>query len=210
MNRLEIKEKAKVLAKEHLKSFWGGLLIIVAITIVCTLAIDLLINENSILYSVLTLVLSCFTMTLQIGFYSYLLKIIRQEEGNREDIFKYVGAVIPLITITLLVMIFTFLWSLLFIVPGIIAALGYSMVYLLYIDQPDQLPMEYLNKSNEMMKGYKWDYFKFSLSFLGWIVFSIITFGIGLIWTIPYVSFAETIYYVELKKKKEEFTLERK
>ena len=210
MNRLEIKEKAKVLAKEYLKSFWGGLLIIVAITIVCTLAIDLLINENSILYSVLTLVLSCFTMTLQIGFYSYLLKIIRQEEGNREDIFKYVGAVIPLITITLLVMIFTFLWSLLFIVPGIIAALGYSMVYLLYIDQPDQLPMEYLNKSNEMMKGYKWDYFKFSLSFLGWIVFSIITFGIGLIWTIPYVSFAETIYYVELKKKKEEFTLERR
>lgn len=203
MNRLEIKEKAKVLAKENMKTFWGGLLIIIAISVLCSLAIELLVNENSILYSVLTLVVSFFTMTLQVGFYSYLLKMVRKEEFSREDIFKYVGAVLPLATIALLVMIFTFLWSILFIIPGIIAALGYSMVYLIYVERPNQLPMEYLSQSKEMMYGYKWDYFVFTLSFLGWIVFSVITLGIGLIWTVPYMSIAEIIYYDELKTKKE-------
>lgn len=203
MNRLEIKEKAKEIAKEQLKSFWGSLLIIIAISFLCSLAVELLVNENSILYSVLTLVISFFTMTLQVGFYSYLLKMVRNEEKSREDLFKYVGAVLPLATITILVIIFSFLWSLLFIIPGIIAALGYSMVYLIYVDKPDKLPMEYLSQSKEMMNGYKWDYFVFSLSFLGWILFSVVTLGIGLIWTIPYMSIAEIIYYEELRKKKE-------
>jgi len=203
MNRLEIKEKAKEIAKEQLKNFWGSLLIIIAISFLCSLAVELLVNENSILYSVLTLVISFFTMTLQVGFYSYLLKMVRNEEKSREDLFKYVGAVLPLATIAILVIIFSFLWSLLFIIPGIIAALGYSMVYLIYVDKPDKLPMEYLSQSKEMMNGYKWDYFVFSLSFLGWILFSVVTLGIGLIWTIPYMSIAEIIYYEELRKKKE-------
>ena len=203
MNRLEIKEKARTIVKENFKNFWSGFLIIIAISLICHFAIELLFDEKSIIYSVLTLVVSCFTMTLQVGFFSYMLKMIREEEFDREDIFKYIGAVLPIITISLLVFIFTFLGCILLIIPGIIIALGYAMVYLIYVDSEEMLPMEYLNKSREMMYGYKWDYFIFTLSFLGWILFSVITLGIGLIWTIPYMSIAEILYYDELKKVKE-------
>lgn len=203
MNRFEIKEKAKNIVKENFKSFWGGFLIIIAISLLGEIGIQLLLDENSILNSVLTLVFSFFTLTLQIGFYSYMLKMVREEEFSREDIFKYIGNVLPIATISLLVFVFTFLGMLLFIVPGIILALGFSMVYLIYVDSDEKLPMEYLNESKELMDGYKWDYFKFTLSFIGWILLSIITLGIGLIWTIPYISTAQIVYYDELKKQKE-------
>lgn len=203
MNRLEIKEKARTIAKENLKSFWGGFLIILAISLLCNLVVELLFDEKSIIYSALTLLVSCFTMTLQVGFYSYLLKMIREEEYSREDIFKYIGKVLPILTISLLVLIFTFLGCLLFIIPGFIIALGYAMVYPIFVDSEEMLPMEYLNKSKELMDGYKWDYFVFTLSFIGWILFSVVTLGIGLIWAVPYISIAETLYYDELKKLKE-------
>ncbi len=203
MNRIKIKEKAKEIVKEKWKSFWGGYLIILAISLLSAVAIEILFNENSIMYSVLTLVASFFTMTLTVGFYSYVLKMVRNEKYDREDIFKYVGAVLPIATISILAFLLTFLWSILFVIPGIIAALGYTMVYLIYIDREEMLPMEYLTESKELMQGYKWNYFVFNLSFIGWILFSVITLGLGLIFVIPYITIADTLYYDELKKIKE-------
>lgn len=204
MDRIEIKAKAKEIVKEKWKSFWGGYLVILAISLLCAIAIEILFKESSVIYSVLTLVASFFTMTLTVGFYSFVLKMVRNEEYSREDIFKYIGAVLPIATISILVFLFTFLWSILLIIPGIIAALGYTMIYLIYVDSEEMLPMEYLTKSKEMMQGYKWNYFVFNLSFIGWILFSVITLGLGLIFVIPYVTIADALYYDELKKLKEE------
>ncbi len=202
MNRIEIKEKAKEIMKENLKKFWSGYLIIILITLLCSFVIELLFDKGTIIYSCLSLVASFFTMTLSVGFYAYVLKMVRGEDYGREDIFFYVGKILPIVTISLLVAVLCFLWCILLIIPGIIAAISYSMVYLIYVDNPELLPMEYLQQSKEMMHGFKWDYVVFCLSFLGWILLSIITLGIGLIWTIPYVTIAETIYYDELKKLK--------
>ena len=57
-----------------------------------------------------------------------------------------------------------------------------------------------VKKSKEMMLGYKNDYFLFMLSFTGWILFSILTLGIGLIYVIPYITVCQALYYEELKK----------
>lgn len=203
MNRVQIKENARRIVKENLGGFWKGYLIILAISFLISFAIEILFTKNSTLYNCLTVVASLFTMTLEVGFYSYVLKMVRGENYDREDIFKFIGNIFPIIVITMLVAIFCFLWSILFIIPGIIAALSYTMVYLIYVDDNSMSPMDYLEKSKEMMKGYKWDYFVFNLSFLGWILLSVITLGIGLIWVFPYVTIAETLYYDELKKKKE-------
>lgn len=94
------------------------------------------------------------------------------------------------------------LWSILFIIPGIIAALSYSMVYMLYADDQSSTAMDYLDQSKELMHGYKWNYFVFGLSFLGWELLSVLTFGILLIWVLPYYTVAEVMYYDELKKIK--------
>ena len=157
MNRLEIKERAKEIVKENFKDFWIGYFIVLALSILCSLGVEVLVRDYTVLYSVLTILVSFFTMTFSVGFYCYVLKMIRKEEYNREDIFKYVGDVLPIATISILVLLFTLLFGILFIVPGIIAALSFSMVFLIYVDQDGLLPMEYLFKSKEMMRGHKWD-----------------------------------------------------
>jgi len=202
MNRVEIKAKAKEIAKENIGQFWAGYLVIFAISFLITIALELLFDNESMIYAVLNLVASLFTSTLSVGFYLYILKMIRKEEFSRNDIFAFIGKVFPIIAIALLITIFSFLWGLLFIIPGIIAALSYSMAFLIYAEDQSLNAMDYLDKSKEMMKGYKWDYFVFGLSFIGWILLSIITFGIGLIWILPYVTIAEVVYYDELKKLK--------
>lgn len=203
MNRVEIKEKAKGIVKEHLKDFWIGYGIILIISLVLSFGIEILFDKETTVYAVLTLVASFFTSTLSVGFYSYLLKMIRNESFDRNDIFAYIGKVLPIVAIILLVTIFTLLWSVLFIIPGIIAALSYSMVFLLYAEDQSSTAMDYLDQSKELMRGYKWDYFVFGLSFLGWILLSVLTFGILLIWVLPYYTVAEVLYYDELKQLKE-------
>lgn len=203
MNRIEMKERAKEMARENFKEFWKGYLIVFVISFLCSFAIDILFEKGSMMYNCLTLIASFFTSTLSVGFYLYILKIVRSGDYTKEDIFKFVGNILPIAAISILMMIFVFLWSILLIIPGIIVALSYSMVFYIYAENQEYTPMEYLSQSKEMMKGYKWDYFVFVLSFLGWIILGILTLGIGLIWVIPYVSFAETIYYDELKKVKE-------
>lgn len=209
MNRLEIKEKAKGILKENFKGFWKGYLIILAISFLCAFVIELLFDRGSIIYNCFTIIASFFTMTLSVGLYSYLLKMVRGEEYTREDLFSYVGKIFPIVTISILVTIFCFLWSILLIIPGIIAAISYTMVFLIFVDSSELSPMEYLEQSKEMMHGFKWDYFVFCLSFLGWILLSIITCGIGFIWTIPYITISEVIYYDELKKLKKENNVDK-
>ena len=75
------------------------------------------------------------------------------------------------------------------------------MSSLIVIDT-DLGPVESIKKSWEMMKGYKWNYFVFILSFLGWILLTPFTLGLLFIWLIPYMTVAEIIYYERLKEKK--------
>lgn len=201
MNRVEIKEKAKIIIKENFQSFWKGYGIILAISILLSLGIELLFNSESMIYNVLTLVASCFTMTLSVGFYAYVLKMIRQEKFDREDIFSYIGKVLPIVVISLLTLIFTLLWSILFIIPGIIVAISYSFAYLVYVDNNELSPMECLEESKKLLDGYKLDYFVFVLSFIGWMILSLLI--VPLIYVIPYYTVAEILYYDELKKLKE-------
>ena len=87
----------------------------------------------------------------------------------------------------------------LLIVPGVIVAIGLGMAGLIVIDS-DLSAIDALKKSWEMMKGYKWNYFVFILSFIGWIILAPFTLFILFIWLIPYMTVAEVIYYDELKK----------
>ncbi len=200
MNRLEIKSKAKNIVKEKLKDFWAGYGIILAISFLLSLAVQILTNSESTLNLVLSIVVSCFSMTLSVGFYAYILKMVRKKRYNRDVIFSYIGKVLPIVAISLLTFILSFLWSFLFIIPGIIAAISYSFVYLVYVDNNDLSPMECLSKSKELLKGYKMDYVIFNLSFLGWIISCVLI--IPMVFVIPYYMTSEVLYYDELKKLK--------
>jgi uncharacterized membrane protein len=111
------------------------------------------------------------------------------------------GLFIRLLGAYILSTIFILLWSLLLIIPGIIAGLGYSMIFYIFADNPDISISDALKQSKKMMYGYKWKLFLLQLSFIGWALLCILTFGIGFLWLGPYMQAATTQFYLELKKE---------
>jgi uncharacterized membrane protein len=75
--------------------------------------------------------------------------------------------------------IFILLWALLLIIPGILAALSYSMTYYIISENDTIGPWEAITKSQEMMRGNRWRFFCLGFRFFGWILLCILTLGIG-------------------------------
>ena len=101
----------------------------------------------------------------------------------------------------LLEVLYIFLWSLLLVIPGIIKAISYSQVNFILHDEPSLAYDKAIERSMAMMDGHKWDYFCLLLSFIGWHLLGIITFGIGYLWVIPYEAKACALFYEDLKKE---------
>ncbi len=91
-----------------------------------------------------------------------------------------------------------FLWSLLLIVPGIVAAYRYSMAPYLLAEHPELSASEAIEQSKQMMDGNKGRLFCLHLSFIGWFLLSALTWGIGTFFLTPYVKAAETGFYLDL------------
>ena len=96
--------------------------------------------------------------------------------------------------------LFTVLWSLLFIIPGIIKSYAYSMAMYIQQDQDNKDWNFCLKKSMEMMKGHKWDLFVLDLSFIGWYLVGLLCLGVGTLWVTPYHEMARANFYLELLK----------
>jgi uncharacterized membrane protein len=98
----------------------------------------------------------------------------------------------------IIIAIFTLAWTLLFIIPGIIAALSYSMTYCILVDHPEMSSLDAINQSKQMMKGHKWQLFKLWLRFIALGFLCIFTLGIGFLWLIPYVNICIAQFYDSL------------
>ena len=97
--------------------------------------------------------------------------------------------------------IFIFLWSLLFLITGIIKSYAYSQVGFILEDDPTLIYKEALSKSEALMLGLKWGYFSLELSFFGWFLLGVLTFGIVLIFVTPYYEMTRVTFYDDLIKK---------
>jgi uncharacterized membrane protein len=145
-----------------------------------------------------------------LGFAGYFLKRIRGEEialKNIFDGFKRFGSSLLLYFLFLL---FSFLWSLLLVIPGIIKMFSYSMSFYIFYDYPGISALDALKKSQIMMKGYKFKLFLLELSFIGWVFLGILPLGIGLFWVYPYMSLSMANFYENLKKSQEKVLLKDK
>ena len=101
----------------------------------------------------------------------------------------------------LLVFVYTLLWTLLLVIPGIIKAYSYSMTFYIVRENPEMTAGDAITASQKMMDGHKMDLFLLSLSFIGWAILASITFGIGYLWLIPYIYTAYAAFYETLKKE---------
>lgn len=97
--------------------------------------------------------------------------------------------------------LFIFLWMLLLIIPGIIAAYRYSMAPYLMAQNPNLGVMEAINMSKKIMMGHKGRLFILELSFIGWAILCVLTLGIGYLWLFPYINASEAAFYTDLSAR---------
>ncbi|MDP1884805.1 MAG: DUF975 family protein [Candidatus Moranbacteria bacterium] len=134
-----------------------------------------------------------------LGLTVFFLALSRNQDAKLEQLFEGFNNFGNSLAAYLLISIFVFLWALLLIVPGIIAALSYAMVFYIMADDKSIGATEAISRSKKMMDGYKWKLFCLKLRFLGWVLLSILTFGIGFIWLAPYVNASIAKFYDDIK-----------
>lgn len=168
-----------------------------------THGIDFSVTTNSGLFSgglLITLVLLCivgafflsFLVTLnrlyltteQIKFNEFIHGFEQWSQGVRGTLWNY---------------LWVFLWSCLFVIPGIVKAYSYSMMFLIMAENPNMGVTKAMNLSKTMTRGYKGELFIMDLSFFGWFLICLITCGVGFLWLFPYMFMAKTNSYHYLK-----------
>lgn len=118
----------------------------------------------------INILIGLYSLVVNFGYMGCLLHVSRDEPasfGNLLDGFALAGKVIAL---NLLMGLFIFLWYLLFVVPGFIAAYRYRMSVYILLDDPDCGVLEAISRSKEMMAGYKMDLFVLDISFINWVL----------------------------------------
>lgn len=103
----------------------------------------------------------------------------------------------------LLSQLYVFLWTLLLVVPGLIKSYSYAMTPFVLADDPNISYNAAIDRSCALMDGHKLDLFLLDLSFIGWILLSLLTCGIGFLWLIPYMQASHALYYRQLTENTE-------
>lgn len=150
------------------------------------------------------LVLSLFaSIPLGVGYYNSLnLLLVEGDNQVTGNMFKIgYGNLLRNVGGMLLVGVFTFLWTLLLIIPGIIKSLAYSMTPFILKDYPELSANQAINLSMKMMEGRKFDLFYLYLSFIGWGILALFTLGIGYLWLMPYMYTSTAAFYQNVKEE---------
>ncbi|MES9684711.1 DUF975 family protein [Gottfriedia acidiceleris] len=213
----------KKTAKNRLSGNWGKAILTLVVFGVLQGLIHLLLNgpvnqhytgsifldldqQDSIpggIQSVIEIISAILNTLLGYGLLVYFIKLIRDEEKSISDLFFYFKSghqFIRGIIVGFLVTLFTLLWTLLLIVPGIIKSIAYSQVGYILKDHPEMGALDAITLSRRMMDGYKWKLFLLWLSFIGWGLLIIITFGLALFYVAPYFSATQAQFYEEVKE----------
>ena len=133
-----------------------------------------------------------------VGYAQFNLDIIDGCETRIGTLFSRFSQIKTAIAAKILIFIRVFFGFIFFIIPGIMALYSYSMVNFVMADNPDLNAREALRESKRIMKGYRWNLFCLELSFFGLILISVLTLGIGFIWTIPYMQATYAAFYREI------------
>ena len=133
------------------------------------------------------------------GFWLFFINIARAREAKVGQLFAGFQMYVSTLVAYLLTYLYVVLWSLLLIVPGIMATYSYTMVYAILIDNPEMSATEAIRLSKKMMYGYRWKLFLLSLRFMGWSILCIFTLGIGYLWLIPYIQTAKALFYEDIR-----------
>ena len=133
---------------------------------------------------------------ISVGYSRFNLDLVdRRKEPELNTLFGYFKHWKTTALARLLQSVYIFLWSLLLIIPGIIASYSYAMMPYILAEHPEMEPGEALKRSKEMMSGNRWRLFCLQISFIGWGMLRMLTLGIGNLWLTPYKQAATAAFY---------------
>lgn len=201
MNRTELKSQAKQQIKGKIGILFVISFIIVLITYVAQFILSLIPFGSFISTIIIT---PAFTLSLV----RVYLNVAAGTKPSARDAFCGFDDFWSAFKLNFLVGLFTFLWSLLFIIPGIVKSYSYSMSMYILAENKGKPALECINESKEMTNGHKMDLFILGLSFFGWILLGCVTLGIAYIWIIPYMETTYINAYNSLKPAKKEVKTE--
>lgn len=188
--------KLKVAAKIQIKGKIGILFVI-------TLIIGMISGASSAILSFIpggTLIVSIIiTPAFTLSLIRVYLNVINGNTPKAGDAFCGYDDFWSAFKVNFLVGLFTFLWSLLLVIPGIIKSFSYSMSTFILAENKGKPALECINESKAMTEGHKMDLFVLGLSFIGWGFLCIITLGMASIWVMPYVQATYANAYNSLK-----------
>lgn len=198
-------------ALENLKGAWGMEIVYVSIYFILAFIFEFSYSyEETLNYSIANIILGILTTVVYWGYLRHAMKYVHGErESNIGDLFYYFTKkdVIFLFGVNILVVIFTTLWSFLFIIPGIVMGIAYSQSINIKIHEKDITVMGAIKKSKRLMEGHKMEYVLLNLSFLGWNILGIITV-IGVVPVIIYTTHTLMEYFKWLYENSDQHTLE--
>ncbi len=180
------------MARESLRGKWG---IAVGTYLVYVIIVGIL-SEIPVIGTIGTILVSS---PLLLGYVIFSLSILRSENAKFKQLFDGFNNFWKAFVTGLLVGLFTMLWTLLLIIPGIIATYSYAMTFYILADDSSIGAMEAISRSKKMMDGNKWNLFCLGCRFIGWGLLCILTLGIGLLWLLPYIQISTTKFYDDIK-----------
>lgn len=139
--------------------------------------------------------------TMELGHARFLLKQHDGEDPDWRELFSQFDRFGQGFTQAFLRNLYAALWTLLFIIPGIVKGLSYAMTPFIMIEEPNLSASEAIEKSTILMDGHKGELFVLHLSFLGWSLLAAISLNLGNLLLNPYKSAAEAAFYRKLKSQ---------
>ncbi len=192
MNRAELKANAKAQIKGKIGILFVITLIIGVISGVASFVLGL-IPGGAIAVAVIV------TPAFSLSMIRVYLNVVNGATPAAGDSFSGFDDFWSAFKVNFLVGLFTFLWSLLFVIPGIVKSISYSMSMYILAENKGKSARKCIEESKKMTDGHKMDLFVLGLSFIGWALLGAFTLGIVYIWALPYMqaTYANAYYYLK-------------
>ena len=215
---MQLNSELRAQARERLEGKWGTFVLMTFLMLVIQTILqipgyigsllEILSPENvlaSLSFSNISNILSLLALPLSWGLTVSLLRNHREESVDLENLFEGFrrGRYVRVFCALFLVNLFTFLWALLLIIPGIMKAFSYALTPYILLDEPELTARQAITRSCEIMEGRRWKLFCLYLSFIGWGILSLLTFGIGFLWLAPYMNASIAAFYEDARAEYE-------
>ena len=215
---MQLNSELRAQARERLEGKWGTFVLMTFLMLVIQTILqipgyigsllEILSPENvlaSLSFSNISNILSLLALPLSWGLTVSLLRNHREESVDLENLFDGFrgGRYTRVFCALFLVNLFTFLWALLLIIPGIMKAFSYALTPYILLDEPELTARQAITRSCEIMEGRRWKLFCLYLSFIGWGILSLLTFGIGFLWLAPYMNASVAAFYEDARAEYE-------